>query len=71
MIVRAILPRPVAAADAEAGASDLGRIGLLHAHARERLPHALQGGDGCRLAAARTRAIAALSSPPKMKIQAL
>ena len=41
-IVRAVLPRAVAPAHAEAAASHLGRIGLLHAHAGHRLPHALR-----------------------------
>ena len=41
-IVRAVLPRAVAPADAEAAASHLGGVGLLHADARHRLPHALR-----------------------------
>ena len=41
-LVRAVLPRAVAPVDAEAEASDLGRVGLLHAHARHRLPHAVR-----------------------------
>src|SRR5437868_6344493 len=36
--VRAILPRAVAPADDQARTSDLGGGGLLHAHARHRLP---------------------------------
>ena len=40
-LVRAVLPRAVTPAHAEAAASDLGGGGLLHAHARDRLPHAL------------------------------
>ncbi len=41
-LVRAILPRAVAPIDAQADASDLGRIGLLHAHPRHRLSHAVR-----------------------------
>ena len=41
-LVRAILPRAVAAIDGEAEASHLGRVGLLHADARYRLPHAVR-----------------------------
>ncbi len=41
-IVRAVLPRAVAPAHAEAGAPRLGGGGLLHAHARHRLPHAVR-----------------------------
>ena len=41
-LVRAVLPRAVAPVDAQAEASDLGRIGLLHAHAGHRLPHAVR-----------------------------
>ena len=41
-LVRAVLPRAVAPADAEADASHLGRVGLLHADARHRLPHAVR-----------------------------
>ena len=41
-LVRAILPRAVAPADAQAAASDLGRIGLLHADAGHRLSHAVR-----------------------------
>ena len=40
--VRAVLPRAVAPTDAEARASHLGGVGLLHADARDRLPHALR-----------------------------
>ena len=41
-LVRAVLPRAVAAIDAEAQASAVGGSGLLHAHARHRLPHAVR-----------------------------
>ena len=41
-LVRAVLPRAVAPADAEAQASAVGGGGLLHAHARHRLPHAVR-----------------------------
>ena len=41
-LVRAILPRAVAAIDAQAHAPDLGGVGLLHAHARHRLSHAVR-----------------------------
>ena len=41
-LVRAILPRAVAPVDAEAVASHLGRGGLLHADARDRLSHAVR-----------------------------
>ena len=41
-LVRAILPRAVAPIDAQADASHLGRVGLLHAHARHRLSHAVR-----------------------------
>ena len=41
-LVRAVLPRAVAATDAQAEPSLLGRVGLLHAHARHRLPHAVR-----------------------------
>ncbi len=40
--LRAILPRAVAAIDAEADASHLGRVGLLHADAGDRLSHAVR-----------------------------
>ena len=40
--LRAVLPRAIAPADAEAAASDLGRIGLLHAHIGHRVSHAVR-----------------------------
>jgi crotonyl-CoA carboxylase/reductase len=41
-IIRAVLPRAVASAHAEAAAPHLGGGGLLHAHARDRLSHAVR-----------------------------
>ena len=41
-LVRAVLPRAVAPADAKAEAPHVGRVGLLHADARDRLPHAVR-----------------------------
>ena len=41
-LVRAVLPRAVAPVHGQADASDLGRIGLLHADAGDRLSHAVR-----------------------------
>src|SRR5690554_6010920 len=41
-VIRAVLPRPVAAIDAAPEASHMGRKRLLHADARNRLPDAVR-----------------------------
>ena len=53
-LVRAVLPRAVAPADGQAEAPHLGRGGLLHAHARHRLSHAVRPSRRTRSSPATT-----------------